>query len=56
MLGVDDFSQLLAIDDLLIDVHLDFVIKIVELLHVGANNLGNRRAPVQSNSLVRWRG
>lgn len=46
VLGVDDFSELLAIDDLLVDVHLHLVVEVVELLHVRADDLGDGGAPV----------
>lgn len=52
VLGVDDFSQLLAIDDLLVHVHLHLVVEIVELLNVGADDLGDGGAPVRSDRLV----
>lgn len=48
MFGIDDFSELFAVDDLLVNVHLHFVIEVVEFLYVSTDDLGNGRAPVQS--------
>ena len=45
VLGVDDFSELLTVHNLLVNVHLDFVVEIVEFLYVSADDLGDRRAP-----------
>lgn len=45
MLGVDDLGQVLAVDLLLKDPHLDLVVKVVESAHVATDNLGDGRTP-----------
>lgn len=46
MLGVDDLAQLLAIDQLLVDVHSHLVLEMRISHRIGAHNLGDGRAPV----------
>jgi hypothetical protein len=41
VLGVDNVGQVLAVDLLFIDPHLDLVLEMVKLLHVATNDLGN---------------
>lgn len=45
VLGVNDLSQVLAIDFLLENPHLDLVVKVVESADVAADNLGDGRTP-----------
>lgn len=46
MLGVNDLGQVLTVDFLLKDPHLDLVVKVVELAHIASDNLGDGRTPV----------
>ena len=41
VLGVDDFSELFTVDNLFVNVHLHFVVEIIEFLYVSTNDLGN---------------
>ena len=48
MLCVDDVSQVLAVDFLLKDPHLDLIVKMVEASNVATNDLCNGRTPNRS--------
>jgi hypothetical protein len=54
VLSVDDLGQVASVDLLLKDPHLDLVIKVVELLGVASDNLGDGGTPsrLKSNSMM----
>lgn len=46
MFGIDDLSEVAAIDLLLEDPHVDLIIKLIFCQHIPANNLGDGRSPI----------
>lgn len=49
MLGVDDLGEVLSVNLLLEDPHLDGLVKVIELWDVGSDDLGNGGTPAASS-------
>lgn len=47
---VDDLGQLLAVDHLLVHVHGDAIVEVRQGLGIGADDLGNCRAPERNET------
>ena len=49
VLGVDDLGEVLSVDLLLKDPHLDGLVKVIELWDIGSDDLGNGGTPAASS-------